>query len=1121
MSNDDVYYSPGWKALLGYAADELSPDKQEWPSRVHPDDLPMVMQTIQRYFQGETQNYQAEYRMRHRSNEYLWVLAAGKVIERDPDGQPKRMIGTQQNISARKKIEHDLLESQTQLSLFIQHAPAALAMLDRNMRYLAVSNRWLDDYGLQGQNIMGRCHYEIFPEIGDAWKSVHRRALAGEVIKTEQDRFVLANGEVQWQRWEVRPWRIPDNGIGGIAIFTEDITQSINVLQALAQSERRFQDVAKISADWIWEVDIEGRYSFVSDSVNEVLGYTPEELLGRTPFELMPAEEALTKSAEFAAIAARRASFRDLDNVNMHKDGSLRIIQTSGMPIFDMQGNLAGYRGLDRDVTERKQQEQELMLYREHLEKLVAERTQEFNQARDRAEQLAKVKSEFLANMSHEIRTPMNAVLGFCYLLEQKPLDKESKQLVNKIHLAGQSLMAIINDILDFSKIEAGRLELENAPFRLSDLLDSLAALMADAAAKKQLELLIVPEPEVDAVIGDSLRLQQVLLNLLNNAIKFTETGYVELRLRLIEQQQDRIRLRFAVKDSGIGISATQKTAIFQAFSQADATISRRFGGSGLGLAISRRLVQLMGGELEVDSVAGEGSEFWFVLPLQRQQTSGVVPLQPRDLQVLVIDDNEHRREALILTAKSLSWHADGASGLAQASERKHKIRSYDLLLLDGDMSETADLESVASIKQTVVAQDAQCDDPPIVLLVTKRPKAELEKTRTDNLMPDGILNKPVTPSALYNAVASAWNKRQHPASLPASKPEHGKQLRIPGLRVLVVDDSEFNREVAMRILEADGALVNLANDGQAALDWLAQHADTVDVILMDVQMPRMDGYEATRHIRLNPEWQHLPIIALTAGAFKTLKDSALAAGMNDFIAKPFNVEQMMTMLQRWTGCQSRFAALDQPAGTAPDPSPRASDFDLPGIDISAALSKWGAPNTYKDYLCRFVGLYRKAGDEIAEAGLQGHRRAAAALAHKIKGAAGNLCLNSIAAHCGVVEKAVADDADLVQATSELQSALDEVAGSLANWLATDAHTDRSEPASADRAVILAGLQRLLTALEQDDPTEVRKQLQYLEPLTGRDLIDSIIAQVQEYDFRAAESSTQALIEHFNAPSSR
>jgi len=671
---------------------------------------------------------------------------------------------------------------------------------------------------------------------------------------------------------------------------------------------------------------------------------------------------------------------------------------------------------LEHEIGERSAAEQSVRTLNAELEQRVQERTAELQVANrtlatrtEEAETANRAKANFLANMSHEIRTPMNAILGLAYLLQQSPLAENALDLVGKIRNAGRSLQSIINDILDISKIEAGRLEIEHAQFRLGDVLENLASIMAANAGDKDLELIISPPPDPGGhLIGDALRLEQVLVNLTGNAIKFTQHGTVTVAIALLAQDEKVTRLRFSVRDSGIGIPLEKQNQIFAAFSQADASTTRRFGGTGLGLTICRHLVDNMGGEIGVISAPGKGSEY--------------ASPEMAALEILIADDSEIARENLSSTARSIGWTPtkaeSGEDAIQKLRVRYNAKSSFDVLLVDWKMPGMDGLQAATTIRQSF-SHDA-C---PIVLMVTAFARDELLRQPNIDCV-DGVLSKPVTSSTLYNSVAEVLRRRGqgNARSLRPAQGTAGK--RLSGIRVLVVDDSDINREVAQRILVADGAHVELANDGLAALDWLRDHPQEVDVVLMDVQMPVMDGYEATRQLRKLPHAAHLPVVALTAGAFKAQQEVALRAGMNAFVAKPFNVDELMATILQLTNAQTRIAPQATAQGASQQPLPELRDFALPGVDVAKGLSAWQDPRDYREYLGKFAATYADCGSQLSAYYLANDAAAAQALAHKLRGAAGTMALVDVARCAGELEM-LEPDVDPTAALQQLRSALD------------------------------------------------------------------------------------------------
>lgn len=691
---------------------------------------------------------------------------------------------------------------------------------------------------------------------------------------------------------------------------------------------------------------------------------------------------------------------------------------------------------LEHEMSERSTAEQSVRSLNAKLEQRVQERTAELQVANrtlevrtQEAETANRAKADFLANMSHEIRTPMNAILGLAYLLQQNPLEPDARDLVGKIRNAGRSLQSIINDILDISKIEAGRLEIERAQFKLGDVLENLASIMSANVGDKMLELVIAPAPHLGGhLIGDALRLEQVLINLTGNAIKFTQQGSVTVAIDLLSQDDKHAKLRFAVRDTGMGIPLDKQGQIFAPFSQADVSTTRRFGGTGLGLTICRHLVLGMGGDIGVISKPGKGSEFWFTIPFEWRASQEYAVPELASLEVLIADDSEIARENLSSTARSIGWtptNADsGADAIQKMRNRQDAQGRFDVLLVDWKMPQMDGLQAAKAIRQSF--GDGGC---PIVLMVTAFARDELLRQPHADVV-DGVLSKPVTSSALYNCVAEAMRRRSQGDLAPLSIAPVPRGKRLAGLRILVVDDSDLNREVAQRILATEGAHVQLANDGRAAVYWLREHPRAADIVLMDVQMPVMDGYEATRQLRLLPHAQDLPVVALTAGAFKAQQEVALQAGMNAFVAKPFNVEELIAIILELVPRQTATAS-----NGVPQPTPTTEGGALPGINVAQGLSLWQDAKAYSEFLTKFATLYANCGDQLRTFYDNNDVAAAKALLHKLRGAAGSMALQDVVRSSAALEMlGAAEDPDF--ALQQLQSALAVAVASIAVFTA-------------------------------------------------------------------------------------
>jgi two-component system sensor histidine kinase/response regulator len=846
----------------------------------------------------------------------------------------------------------------------------------------------------------------------------------------------------------------------------------------LKDTEVWFKGIIESAPDAMLVVNDKGEIILCNPRAAQVFGYSIEEL----QWKMM--DQLLTESIFSIGLKGNTAGIR--------KEGSQfpAEIGLSHLPALGGRGECTCIAL--RDVTVAKKAADEIFA------------------AKELAENATKMKSDFLSNMSHEIRTPMNAIIGMAHLAMKTDLTPRQHDYIKKIQGSSQHLLGIINDVLDFSKIEAGKLTIENVDFELYKVLDNLANLISGKTNDKGLELIFDIAPNVPQYLnGDSQRLGQILINYSNNAVKFTEHGEIVIAAKVLEKSEKDIFLKFSVSDTGIGLTPEGKAKLFQSFQQADTSTSRKYGGTGLGLAISKQLAELMGGDVGVDSEFGKGSTFWFTVRLSKSQ--GIVKnLVPRpDLRgrpVLVVDDNEMARHVLEDLLVSMSFKVTQAESGKDALNAVQKAETdgvpFDVIYLDWSMPEMDGIETAKAIRELPLKK------MPHFVMVTAHGREEVIKEIQDSGIADMII-KPVNASILFDMTMHVLGQEND--DVPESHVHHGSSIleklaTIKGTSILIVEDNELNQEVAMGLLEDGGFDVHIANDGKEAVEMVANN--TYDIVLMDMQMPVMDGISATIEIRKDAKNKDLPIVAMTANAMQQDREKCSEAGMNDHVAKPIDPEELFGTLLRWIKPKQNmnFSAKLMPTTQ----SAVKQDDDLPvidGLDVELGLKRViGKKPLYFNMLRKYVTNQANTSNQLREALATNDYETAERVAHSAKGVSGNIGASNLQAMAAEIEKMIHEKAANENMLAKIasfeitQTAL--IAQIKAFLPLNEPELDTSDKSKS--AEILQKLGQLLAEHDSEADDVFEENLNLIRATLGTENFLKMNAAMQQFNFKKA-----------------
>jgi len=1062
--------NPALARMLGYETpEELISNVTDITNQIYYDPLDRERMLQQLKTHGQVENF--ECRQLRKDGTVFWASKNVREV-RDQDGNISHYQGFVQDVTSRRQKEQALRKSEEvfrkteeKYRLIVENANDGIRMLDKDGCLSFVNSKFAEMIGYTPDELTGQSVWNfIHPQDRDKFTDLWQERKAGKKARYEL-KMMHKEGKTVWTLISSTPRRDEQGHFKGSFAVVTDITGQKNVEQALKKSEAKLLEAQNIARMGHWELDLDSWEVSWSKGIYDLLEINPDEY---TPdyglfFEFVHPEDVQRVNQAFGKSLKEKSPF-EMQHRLVVKDGRIKWIHEIGRIEYDNSSGSFKSMGTMQDITELKQSQVALQ------------------EAKEQAESATRAKSEFLANMSHEIRTPLNGVIGMTELLLDTRLSMEQRRMVKSLHFSGETLMNLINDILDFSKVEAGRLELEEVEFDLHSMLEDLASLMGVRAQEKGLELICMPDPDVPAhILGDPGRLRQILTNLVGNAIKFTDQGEVVVRVQQSEyrgqnvvekygqqalntgqdqsagkyneepgtlnEKQQTVLLLFSIQDTGPGVPEDKKEMLFNKFSQLDASTTRKFGGTGLGLAISRQLVEMMGGEIGIESSHGQGAEFWFTAGfVRRENPEASRPAVAENLQskrILVVDDNLASRKMLSNRLQSWGVHADAAEGGQQALEmlnsRFRQGQGFSLVLIDMHMPGMDGAELAAAIKADENLRD--------ILLVMMTPMGQTSTPGHEALDFAASMSKPVKPSELFDTLARLLCDFNTPGAGSAATAGHSdketatKADALPRLQghLLVAEDNAVNRQVALGVLEKLGLSADTASNGLEAVQ--AVQKTRYDLVLMDVQMPEMDGLKATELIRdmeekkrqenqENPEAQEsglksstvharslphskpasgrLPVIAMSAGAMPRDRQKCFDAGMDEFVSKPVKMQELAKVLSGW------LEKKEKGSGAMPEAEPafkngRPLDAENPATHVFEYQRVLELFDNDKQMVREILELYLQKIPEDMEVFKNFLSRKdleqAVRQIHSIKGNAGNTGCRSLSEAAGKIQK--------------------------------------------------------------------------------------------------------------------
>lgn len=979
--------------------------------------------------------------------------------------------------------------------------PSRIFWKDRNGYYQGCNSLFAIDIGLNDEEeLVGKRDLDFSLETMTDLLDDRLILTTGQAKLWYEEPKTIAGGNVLW----VRACKIPivsDQGeVLGVLRVYEDITVQKKARDGfdLINRELAFQKNALDEHAIVSIADVKGNITYANDKFVDISGYTPEELIGKNHRVVKSTEHSPAFYKDLWKTIARGKVWHG-EVKNRKKDGAFYWVQATIVPFLNEKGKPFKYISIRTDITAMKALEKSLIV------------------AKEQAEAVARAKSDFLANMSHEIRTPMNAIIGLSYLCLQTQLTTRQKDYIRKVYNSATSLLRIINDILDFSKIEAGHLDIEHIDFTLEEVLGTMASMISTKAHEKNLEFLLETAVDIPhSLVGDPLRLGQILINLTNNAIKFTEHGEVAVVSELLKKGNDFAHLQFTIRDTGIGINPEQQAGLFQAFTQADTSTTRKYGGTGLGLTISKKLIEMMEGTIRIESELGKGSRFIFNVQLGISNQSVEKMLIPtfdlRGLKTLAVDDNKSARDVISNYLASFTFKVttarNGNEAIIAVQEADIAGEPFDLVILDYMMPEMDGITVASKIRHAL-----GLNHNPVLIIATAYGEESIVKRATAEAQVDGFLVKPLNQSLLFESIMEAFGRV---TNKNGNIPSHVRDFTavLSGAIILVVEDNEINQQITQELLEKVNITVLLAANGQEAVDIVAR--EFLDGVLMDVQMPIMDGITATRKIRKDARFASLPILAMTANAMSGDRELCMEAGMQDHIAKPINPSEMYATLARWV----------KPASLKPLPvslqhpenQNKSSVFlpEIAGLDTKNGMSRMGGQlKVYLDLLGKFRANQGNVASAIATALTTNDLATAKRLVHTLKGLSGTIGAEILQERARNFELAIKDGANTNQLElllADMGSELSNLCVSLDRFLSNQTKNDtlpatctpETEEIIGKRIDLFRKAAQQLSRYDADVETTLSDLHQYALSKEALDRVIQIEKYVEKYDFEVA-----------------